>query len=59
MRPCKREKIAGQRCIAQGDAVGDYDAMHEKNFLSNWLGKDLVGKEERRKKEDKKIREEF
>ena len=29
--------------------------MHEENFLSSWLREDLVGKEERRKKEYKKI----
>ena len=32
--------------------------MHEENFPSSWLVKDLVEKEERRRKEDKKIREE-
>ena len=31
------------------------NAMHEENFLSSWLREDLVGKEERRKKEYKKI----
>ena len=32
--------------------------MHEENFLSSWLREDLIGEEERRK-EDKRIREEF
>ena len=31
--------------------------MHEENFLSSWLRKDLVEKEERRKKVKERVRE--
>ena len=36
----------------EGDVVREYKAMHEENFLSSWLRKDVDGKEERRKKVD-------
>ena len=31
----------------EGDAVREYKAMHEENFLSSWLREDVKGKEER------------
>ena len=37
--------------------VREYKAMHEENFLSSWLRKDLVEKEERRKKVNERVRE--
>ena len=37
--------------------IREYNAMHEENFQSSWLRKDLVGKEES-EKVDEKIREE-
>ena len=43
----------------EGDVVREYHAMHEENCLSSWLREDLVGKEERRKKDDKDIGEEM
>ena len=30
----------------EGDAVRECKAMHEENFLSNWLREDVRGKEE-------------
>ena len=33
-----------------GDLLREYQAMHEENFLSSWLGKDVEGKEEERKR---------
>ena len=41
-----------------GKVIREYNAMHEENFLSSWLREEMVGKDERRKKEDKKNREE-
>ena len=46
MESCKRKDC---------DVVREYSAMNEENFLSSWLREDLAGKEERRKKEHKKI----
>ena len=31
----------------EGDIVREYNAMHEKNFLSSWPRENLEGKEER------------
>ena len=55
MESRKRGNAAGQRALSreEGDVIREYDAMHEENFLSSWLRKDLVGKED-----DKEIREE-
>ena len=37
----------------QGDTVREYKAMHEENFPSSWLRKDVDGKEEGRHTADK------
>ena len=42
----------------EGDVVREWNAMHEEKFFRSWLREDLVGKKERRKKVDEKIREE-
>ena len=57
---CKRERLQDRGALPreEGDVIREYSAMHEENFLSSWLREDLFGKEEGRKKEDKKIREE-
>ena len=57
----EREKIlrdGGALPKEEGDLIREYKAMHEENFLSSWLREDLVGNEERGKKEDKKISDE-
>ena len=41
----------------EGDVIREYNAMHEENFLSNWLRKDLAGKEERRRKVNETVRQ--
>ena len=54
----QREHVAGQRYVAYGRRiVREYKAMHEENFLSSWRRADLVGKEQRKDKEEK-VREE-
>ena len=34
-------------CPRKCDAVREYKAVHEENFLSSWLREDVRGKEER------------
>ena len=41
----------------EADIVRVYKAIHEENFLSIWLRKEVEGKEERREKVDKETRE--
>ena len=40
-------KERGELLHEEGDAVREFEAMHEENLLSNWLRKDERGKEER------------
>ena len=54
----KRLQDIGAVPREEGAVIRKYNAMHEENFLSSWLREDLVGEEERIKKEDKKIGEE-
>ena len=42
----------------EGDVFRKYTEMHEENAQSSWLRKDLVRKEERRKKVKERVREE-
>ena len=45
-----KEKILrarGELPKEEGDAVREYKAMHEENFLSCWLREHVIGKEER------------
>ena len=42
----------------EGDAVREYKAMHEENFLSRWLRENVRGKEERAAKASEKNEEE-
>ena len=60
MESCKRKRLQDRGALPreEGDVIREYNAMHEENFLSSWLREDLIGEEERRK-EDKRIREEF
>ena len=49
-----REKILQDRDALpreEGDAIREYNAIHEWKFLSSWLREDLVGKEKREKEE--------
>ena len=42
----REKRITGERCHSQGrSAIREYEAMHEKNFLSSWLRQDLIRKE--------------
>ena len=50
----KRLQDRGALPREEGDVVREYNARDEENFLSSWLREDLVGKEERRNKVDKK-----
>ena len=62
----KTMKERGELPNEKGDAVREYNAMHEENFWSNWFREDERGKEERtakaeneeKKKSEKKNREE-
>ena len=54
----KRLQDRGALPSEEGDVIREYKAMHEENFLSSWLREDLAGKEGRREKEVKNIREE-
>ena len=59
MESRQRENVAKQRCIPKevGDIVREYKAMHEENFLSNWLRGDVEGMEDRRKDRKDKAKE--
>ena len=40
MESRQREKILRERGalpMEEGDAIGEYTAMHDENFLSSWL----------------------
>ena len=41
----------------EGDIVREYKALHEENFLINWLREDVESTEERRKRREEKVRE--
>ena len=43
----------GEVTNVEGDAVREFQAMHEENFLSNWLREDESGKEERNARTEK------
>ena len=52
-----KEKImneVGEFLHEVGDAVREFQAMHEENIWSNWLREDERGKEERMAKAEKK-----
>ena len=46
----KNLRERGELPKEESDAVREYKAMHEENFLSSWLREDEKSKEERRKK---------
>ena len=54
----RRRKIFRERGKEEGDAVREYKAMHEENFLSSWEREDARGTEERTAKVSEKIEEE-
>ena len=53
----KRLQERGAMPEEECDVIREYNATHEDNFLSSWL-RDLVEKEERRKKVKERAREE-
>ena len=39
----------------EGDAIREYEAMHEENFLNSWLREDGKGKTKREVEVDKEV----
>ena len=63
---CEKNEVQEKSAMPkeEGDAVREYNAMHEESFLSSWLRKDLIGKERKvneragEEEENKRRREE-